>query len=137
MNSRSEFTRGNTNGSALPIWAIAAYGYPPPAPIWMPANGNARYFLFAPHTCFFFLLFNKSIFPFILNTIQEKKLHFLIIHRLTGVFSSLVKEFVISHFLSFFFGKKVENKKKKAIKQERVSCVLISCFFIFKFSIPF
>ena len=43
MNSRSEFTLGNTNGSVLPIWAIAAYGYPPPAPIWMPENGNARY----------------------------------------------------------------------------------------------
>lgn len=45
MNSPLEFTLGNTNGLALPIWAIAAYGYPPPEPIWMPVNGNARYFL--------------------------------------------------------------------------------------------
>jgi hypothetical protein len=58
MNSPSEFTLGNTNGLAHLIWAIAAYGYPPPEPIWMPVNGNARYFL---HNCFnYFFPSNKK-----------------------------------------------------------------------------
>ena len=65
MNSRSEFTLGNTNGSVLPIWAIAAYGYPPPAPIWMPENGNARYvsLSLSPSLFVSYLNFNSFIIP--------------------------------------------------------------------------